>query len=477
MNLTLDSAVDIALGNSYSVRQLQLGIERTRSYLEAQQAGLKSNAYMQLTTPEIEAVSDNKWNSTLQRYEIVQENTRMWQMHTAIRQPVVLLGYPTNGHLSLNNTMYRYAQLNNGLDVKYYNRYFLKYEQPFFQPNSLKNNIEEAELDLEQEELDFRRDIVNMIDDIADDYYQLFELSYEGVIYSELVEDLAHVERVVHTIAEGDTSRTIELNQVQVELANARERLNQARSEFRLEASRMKQRLRLDDSDSIYVEPTIEVSPIDVDLEKALQYGHTLRPRMRRLEISRRQRELDLENAKGWNSFRVNLEATVGREMQDPRLSELWGQPTNSYSVGLNVYIPIWDWGRHESQVDAREISLQKTELYIEETRQDIRSEIKNAIQNLEEYEERALTMQENVERARQIANASLKRYQNGQISILDLLQSYSRQQETSNNFLDAYLGYRRALMSLQEDTYYDFENGTPLFDRFDIDELAGIQQ
>ena len=84
-------------------------------------------------------------------------------MDLAISQPVILFGRPTNGYLSLNNKVYRYNQVNGGQDVSYYNRYYVKYAQPFFQPNRLKNNIEDAELDLERRELEYIEDRVHIV--------------------------------------------------------------------------------------------------------------------------------------------------------------------------------------------------------------------------------------------------------------------------------------------------------------------------
>lgn len=465
--LTLDRAVDMAMGNSYRVRQLQLGIERTRNWLAAERAGLKSRVYMNVTMPKIDAVSDNKWNSSLHKYEIIRENTRRWQANIAVRQPVILFGYPTDGYLSLNNTMYRYAQLNEGTDITYYNRYFIKYEQPFFQPNTLKSELEKAELNLERENLDFREDIIDMLDDIADDYYDLVGFAYKQVIYSQLVEDLERAEQVVLEATRQDTSRGIELSQVQVELANARERLKQSRSDYRMEATRMKQRLSLEDQDSLVVRPDLDVVPLQVDVEQAIQFGQTLRPQLRKLDLQRRRDEIDLASSKGWDSFQANLEVTYGRETQDPRLEELWNQPTNSYSVGFHAYIPIWDWGRHRARVQAMQISLRKTELYVEEAEKDIRSNIANAVQNLQEYQQRAMTMEENLEKAREIARASIERYVEGRLTILELLQSFTRSKDTAENFLTAYLGYRNAVLSLQTYTFYDFENDMPLYERF----------
>ena len=42
IDLTLQKAIDIALENSYQIKRLEMGIERTRYRLKARQAGLKS---------------------------------------------------------------------------------------------------------------------------------------------------------------------------------------------------------------------------------------------------------------------------------------------------------------------------------------------------------------------------------------------------------------------------------------------------
>lgn len=465
IEITLESAWDIAINNSYDVRQLQLGVERSRKWLEAERADLKSRIYMRLRAPEINQVADYRWDSRLQRDVLIQQNTQRWQVDLAIRQPVILFGYPTNGYLSLNNQMYKYIQKNGQNDTNFYNRYFIKYEQPFFQPNNLKNNLEDAELDLEDREIDFLQDIVRMLDDVADDYFDLFRLSYRGTIYSNQVENLEQASAVAAEITEQDSSRIIEMNQIQVELSNAEERLLQNRSDLRLRSARLKQDLRLSESDSLIIKPTINITAVDVEVENAVQIGYQHRPIVRELDIIKRKRELDLDNTKGWNSFRVNLEVTYGLEKQDDVYANLWQEQDNSYSVTLNAYVPLVDWGQQKARLEARKISIQSMELRIEETQNNIRSQITNDIANLKEYEQRATNMQKNMRMAKEISDVSINQYRDGRITLQDLLQTIERQRETELNFLEAYLGYRRSLFSLTEDTYYDFEKDMSLIE------------
>ena len=213
----------------------------------------------------------------------------------------------------------------------------------------------------------------------------------------------------------------------------------------------------------------LTVVPIEVDVDQAVEYGTNLRPQLRSLDIQARRNEIWVQEARGNNAFRLNLEVTYGREMQDPVLRELMNDPSNSYTVGVSGYVPIWDWGARRARVNAQQLSLQRVRLSIEETRESIRRDIGNVVRNLQEYQQRALNMQENLELARQVSAMSLARYEDGQGSMLDLVQAFERQADTAENFLEAYLGYRQAVLDLQQITYYDFEHDMPVLERFQL--------
>ncbi len=467
VDLTLDSAVRLALTNSYRVRQLRMSVEQSQSWLQARRARLRSSADLELSTPQIRSVSTRQWNSDQGRYEIVREDSRRWDMNFSVQQPLILFGYPTNGYLSLNNSMYRLQQFSaEGGNLQYYNRYYVELTQPFFQPNELKNNLEEAEINLKQEQLDFQDNVVDIIDDVSDDYFNLFELAYKRIIQRRRTENL---KTAVQIAEHGTRADSVATQRLKVELGNARERVNQLESDFRLQASQMKQQLRLGEGDSLRVEPELDVTPVNVSVDQAVEYGYSLRPKLRRLKLQRRENELALANTKGRNSFRAELEATYGLEMRNREVGSLWGQPENSYSVGINISIPIWDWGRRESQIQARQIGVKKARLRIEEARRDIRNNISNAVRSLNEYQDRALTMEQNLSMAANVSETSLKRFESGEISALELIQTLNSQTDTAKNLLDAYLGYEQALLDLLEYTYYDFKNREPIFRRFDL--------
>lgn len=475
IELDLERMVDMALSTSYRVRQLNLGIDRTQLRLRSQRARLRSRVDLDLSAPDYRSITENRWNSDLGREELIHENSRRLEAELSVRQPVILFGYPTDGYLSLRNRIYRYSQVGEEgqSDIRYYNRAFVSYTQPLFQPNELKNDLEEAELDLEDAELGFYDDVVEIIDDVSDDYYDLFEEAYGTVINEAHVANLALAEEAAAELAEASPERSVELGQIRVELANAREQVQQARSQFRLEAASLKARLGIPEADSVVLEPVIEVRPLPIDVDAATTFALELSPRMRQLEIRHREDEIDLDQTRGRGGVQVDLELTYGREMRDPVFEHMWGDPTNTYTVGVNGEIPIWDWGERKYRIQAAEIELRQTELRREQAMDDIRSSVQNEVRNVEEYQSRAVAMEQNLELARQLSEATLALYAQGEMAAVDLLQTFRREADTARNLLDAYLGWRSAITSLWELTYYDFEEDLPVRERFGIGSLG----
>ena len=190
---------------------------------------------------------------------------------------------------------------------------------------------------------------------------------------------------------------------------------------------------------------------------------------MRQLNINFRENEIRLEETKGRRGFRMDLAFSYGREAQDPIFDRIRADPTNTYTVEVNAYLPIWDWGERSCRIAASRIGLDQTRLRIDQAEQSIRSDVVNQVRNAEEFGDRALAMEQNLLLATELSASSLELCLQGSIAALDLLQSFRRQVDTTNNFLDAYLGWRRSLLRIQQLTFYDFDLGIPLLQRFGV--------
>ncbi len=472
IDLTLERMVELSLSSSYQIRRLNLEIQRDQYNLRAEQARLKSSVDLDLTVPAFSLTSEPKWNSDLQKNEIIRENTRTWEGELSVRQPVILFGYPTNGYLSFNNRMYRYNQIDNeGVsDVNYYNRYFIRYTQPLFQPNGLKNDLEQAELNLEGSQLEFYGDVIDIVDDVSEGYFDLFEEHYRRTINQGLVAKLERALDLAREMVLVDSARAVDVDQIQVELANARERLQSSESSIRLEAASVKRGLGLSDADSITIDPSFQLDPVPIDMDEAVRFAMELTPRMRQLDIYMRESEIRLEETRGRGGFRMDLSMSYGRERRDEIFEKLWVDPENSYTINVDAYLPIWDWGERKARIASSQIGIDQARLRMEEAEIQIVSGVRNEVLNVRDRESRTMAMRDNLELARGVSETGLQRYRAGATTALDLMLSLRREVDTAENFLDAYLGWRSALRRLQVMTYWDFERQMPVLDRFGVE-------
>lgn len=472
IDLTLERMVEMSLSSSYDIRRLNLEIQRDQYSLKAQQARLKSSVDMDLTIPAFSMTSEPKWNSDLQKNEIIQENTRRWEGEISIRQPVILFGYPTNGYLSFNNRMYRYNQIDDdGISqVDYYNRYYFRYTQPLFQPNSLKNDLEQAELSLEGTQLEFYEDVIGIVDDVSESYFDLFEEHARRDIHLNLVEDLERALELAGELARSDSTRALDVDQIQVELANAREQVQSSESSIRMEAAFVKRNLGLSEADSITIDPQFQLDPVSIDMEEAVRLAMELTPRMRQLDISLRNSEIRLEETKSRGGFRMDVSLSYGRERMDEVFDKLWVDPDNSYTVNVDAYVPLWDWGERKARIASSRVGIEQSRLRIEEAEIQIVSNVRNEVLNVRDRENRTMAMRDNLDLARGVSETNYQRYEAGSITAVDLILSLRREVDTAENFLQAYLGWRDSLRRLQEMTYWDFERRVPVLDRFGVD-------
>ena len=119
--------------------------------------------------------------SFLWAIQVSSDGLRLAKSVNTPAQPDVPVASVSPRSLSLNNRIYGHTQVDNdgNSDRRCYNRYFVRYTQPPFKPNGLKNDIEGAELDLEER---WRLRLNLELEPVLDLQLKLDELSRRGKI-------------------------------------------------------------------------------------------------------------------------------------------------------------------------------------------------------------------------------------------------------------------------------------------------------
>jgi outer membrane protein TolC len=465
--LTLDAAVDQAIRDSYKIKRLQIDIDRSKLLLEARRSVLLTKVYMNVYAPNLESAYQREWipDGGDGHEEFIFQKKALFLSTISAQQPVILFGYPTNGYISANAEIEN--QLQNlfmaNLQKDFRNRYYLKFSQPFFQTNRLKNDLEDAQLTLDDTRLRYAAERMNIIRDIAQSYYYIYEIACNADAYQTQRAYLLHVRNTILSPEDRDSSQSTDGMQLELELSTITENLLEMQSRLRQELANIKQRLHIKMEDSLYINPHPSIIPAKIALDSALEKAATLNPYFKRQKIVLRRQELDYLYQKWLNGFNVKFEATYGIESKSSAPSDLWKEYFNTNSLLLYAYIQIWDGSERRKRMAASKKSIEGTNLETEDKKEEIKKNVTTAVNNANENLDRFTSLMEKTGMAVSLTESSIQNYQNSRISMSDLLLVISRHKDIMLKLYQAYLGYRRALLAIMIDSFYDFEKNVDL--------------
>jgi outer membrane protein TolC len=137
--------------------------------------------------------------------------------------------------------------------------------------------------------------------------------------------------------------------------------------------------------------------------------------------------------------FAVNTAAPGGR-----KISNL------ASSIVATLNIPVWNWGTTQSRVKQAELRRDQAQRELSLAQRKLLAEIRS----LYAEAETALNEQEGLSRSAQLAEESLKlvtlRYQNGESTVLEVVDAQSTFALANGAYQDGALRYRVALANLQ---------------------------
>jgi len=218
---------------------------------------------------------------------------------------------------------------------------FPRVRSALFQPNRMKNDLEEARLNLEKSELKYQSDVVAIIDDLSTDYYDLVSDAYKREAAEAFMEDLDAAIGAARDVA-GQTR------------PDGPAKANCCRWSW---PTRGKPSTRRPATSAIANRPSSSACSSRSAARSACAPVSTWCPwrqsgggdplRIHRhapcaaADIGTRENEIRLQETRGNNAFRMNLGLTYGRRGAGSAFSEPLGGPRNSYTVEVNATVPI----------------------------------------------------------------------------------------------------------------------------------------
>lgn len=476
--LTLNDAIALALEKSYDARAYRLNLLRAEQDVNAARGRFKTNVNLLLESPNFqEQVQDIRIP-----YEVPQFNTTgtlRWRSQLVISQPL-----PTDGRISLRSDIYqvRESVFRDQLDLtvknkRFYSSFRLDFRQPLFVPNTLKLRMERANLDQEQAQHEFTRTQLEVVYRVTEDFYGLYNSTRRVEIAREAVEQQDQLYKLARQKYEAGLIPEVEALQMEVDLAQSRNALLEAGGILSRMAGQFKLTVGLPIDEEMTVKTDFTVKEFPVDEERAIKHGLRYRAEVRQREIERRLAEITLRETDARSAIRGEIGAYYDLTgISDPYLaysssinrlvrssfSDLQHRPHNR-GIQFTLSVPLWDSGVNHAEVASAQTVLQSSELDIQENERTVIQQIRSVIIRFRETIARLDALKRSEEVALRGYQISLARFDNGDITSLELALNRNRLTQARQDYLDAYIQYQLAVADMKRQTLYDWENDRSL--------------
>jgi outer membrane protein TolC len=469
--LSCSSAIEIALGKSYSTRSFEIDRKAMQYYFSYYKAMFKPRLDLNLDAPLWqESVTEIEQANGLPVYN---SNGSM-QVGGNLSFTYVL---PTGGNLSLSANPFRrnfttvLASDNSTLKTDIFNSEFsLYFTQPIFTKNKLKENLREAEYNYQKSEHSYTRAQMDIVYDVTQEFYALYRSKKQVEISLEKLKNSEESFRIARLKLEGGRMAQGDVMSAEVSVAQNKAGYLKAINQMQNEEDQFKQLIGLDLDRIIGIVTNLEYKAILIDEQKATDEALKNRLEIKETEMDINLLKIEVDRAKRVREFQGNISAyydltgisTLGAgtttQLFQSSFENIRNRPPNR-GIALTFTLPICDWGRGSSKVKQAKLNLQSKELYKENQEVTIRREVREIIRSVNESSEQLTIHQKNLDLARQTYKISQMRFENGDISNQDLTIEQERLATIQLDYLDAFIGYQLSVNNLKRKTMWDFEN------------------
>jgi outer membrane protein TolC len=470
--LSCDEAINIALGESYTVKYYKEDMEATRfSYLYTK-ADFKPLLNFNLFTP-----SWNEGLSTIYQADglPVYNSTGSLQAGGNLNFTYVL---PTGGNFAFTSRMFweNYRTTLSEMDNQVlkrdqvYSRFALSFDQPVFTANKLKENMQAAELRYRLSTSYFTRAQMDIVYNVTAKFYQVYKLAYEHTINQDRLVNSQEALRVTKlkqetgNLPEGEMLiAEITMAQDEVRVMESEGKLNTAKDEFKL-------LIGLDLREEIELDAEMEFEAFPIDMQRAIDEALWNRMEIQEDKLSIELQEIEVKRAKrarelngyvsayyDFTGLSTRGEGTVG-QLISSSFNNMIDRPSNR-GIALTIAYPIADWGRAKNQVRREQVRLKQRELDMDNTMRTIETGIREIVRSVQEAERRYRVNQKNQEVAIKSYRISQLRFENGDMTSQELFIEQERLSQVRLAYIESYITYRLSVANLSRKTMYDFEH------------------
>lgn len=317
------------------------------------------------------------------------------------------------------------------------------FQQPLLKPSGTKNQLNDRKDDLQIARYQRAEDLGTLKKEVTEAYFGVLEMHLHMEIMSDRLES-AKLKSDIDSakFADGVLSE-------EEWLVSKSERLDAELNMFDIENQEIEKNrelaLLLDFDISEQMVPSIPTigEPLTEQQKNALinSWEQSVPIKKAEYQYSKAKRQADYTAASHGLTGTFEAQYSLGRGDVDVE-GVVTENNTDSWSLALNFTLPLWDGGSTGAAIKAARITAQKSELEYERARKSARAEIVALLHRLDVGYRKLRVMQEQTTIAKNKLDIAQFRFEDGQISRLDLLESKVFYLEARTSYLGELKSY-----------------------------------
>ena len=270
----------------------------------------------------------------------------------------------------------------------------------------------------------------------------------------------SHREAIHQRIAAGLVTQT-EMFRAQAEVAQGRASLTEAQTRLAISRSQLRRLVPLADNFTL-VEPSTSAPQAPAPtLASAIEMGVSMRPEVSSSRIAAlvSKRQVAITKSLFWP--KVTLEGAVGRTRDEIRgtydaSDNDFSRDTDAYNAKITVSLPLVDGGLRRADVIKSLSEKRSAEHRVRLSLKEVQRQVESAWYTRITQGERVEALKKSRNFSREFLTLTTKRFKEGLVQSLDLMDANTRLVEAENNLEDARFALILAAIELRHATGHD---------------------
>ena len=368
---------------------------------------------------------------------------------------------PTGGSVSVYSNLNRFDDFQNDSTFTQFSGepVSIGLNQPIFQFNSFKWDKLIKPLEYEESQRKYFEELEQISISATRVFFKLllaqinYDIANKNVESNDTIFQIAQGRYNLGKITENDLLQ-LELNLVNSGLAVSQALVDQESASLNLKAF-----VGLSDTEAIKLILPEEIPAFTVDENVALVEAQKNKADMVSYECRQLQAKQEVTRARRASGVNMNLQAVYGLNNLGASVTDVYNDPGDNIRVGLQMNVPILNWGRQKARIMTAEANMKLVEYQLIQDEITFDQDVLTQVRNFNMLREQLSARIKSDEIAQKAYNISKQLFLIGKISITDLNQALASKDNAKQSYVSTLRDFWIAYYQLREKTLYDFHH------------------